>query len=486
MKNYFLKRILNFGAILLAALFLFVSCKKDDDDNGDTPLVEDGIYLSGTATGYDGLDLKAAMEPGREEGAEFATLLRTGMYEKFIYLVAGELNIVEKAGATETKYGWATGTKGTKTLDGTNDQINGDVDTGMYVENGEAFTIASNGFYHVIMDETTETVYIAEVTSWGIIGDATDEGWSGEFDMTEVTLSATEGEWQLTELTLRESGGFKFRYNDGWKITTPDYIIFSNIGKAESSSDFIMGGGTFPYPTEGEGAYTVGLNWTPTDGFSYTTTRTGDVEPLPEYPDSLFMIGDGVGDWDWANTYLPMVPVHSKPNAFWKIQWIKATGAFKFSPERAWSGDFGCEDDTQTGLVDYKILVSEAKNVPVPGTEGYYLVYVDLEKDSISIASADVYLIGDVIGGWDTADPDGKFTVDNASSKITITKDLSAGDIRMYAWHKWMTDWWQSEFIVLSNKIEFRGREGDQERVNLSAGNYTVDLNFITGVGSIE
>ena len=62
----------------------------------------------------------------------------------------------------------------------------------------------------------------------------------------------------------------------------------------------------------------------------------------------------------------------------------------------------------------------------------------------------------------------------------------------MHVWHKWFpvqdpqpVAWWQAEFIILNNKIEFRGTGGDQERVNLTAGNYKIDLNFKTGAGSI-
>ena len=56
----------------------------------------------------------------------------------------------------------------------------------------------------------------------------------------------------------------------------------------------------------------------------------------------------------------------------------------------------------------------------------------------------------------------------------------------MYAWHPWFTDWWQSEFIILDNKIEFRGKGGDQTRVPVTAGSHTIDLNFQTGAGEIK
>jgi len=201
---------------------------------------------------------------------------------------------------------------------------------------------------------------------------------------------------------------------------------------------------------------------------------------IPTLPTELYMIGGGVGDWDWNNTNLPMIPVHSHPELFWKIVWMNETGGFKFAPEKDWGNDFGYDADLGGG--EYSIGGS---NVPVPGTAGYYMVVVDLENNLISIAEPEVYLIGNTVGSWDTANPDAKFTVDNVNEVITITKDLAADEIRMYAWHSYFTDWWQSEFMVLNSTIEFRGNGPDQERVTVTEGSNTIELNFRTGDGSI-
>ena len=201
---------------------------------------------------------------------------------------------------------------------------------------------------------------------------------------------------------------------------------------------------------------------------------------IPTLPTELYMIGDGVGDWEWANTDLPMIPVHSHPELFWKIVWMNETGAFKIAPEKAWGNDFGAA--TEEVSSEYSI---GGFNIPVPGTAGYYMVVVDLENNLISVVEPEVYLIGNTVGSWDTANPDAKFNVDNPNEVITITKDLAADEIRMYAWHSYFTDWWQSEFMVLENVIEFRGNGPDQERVNVPAGSNTVELNFRTGAGSI-
>ncbi len=201
----------------------------------------------------------------------------------------------------------------------------------------------------------------------------------------------------------------------------------------------------------------------------------------PAFPTTLYMIGDGVGSWDWPTINLPMIPVNSHPNLFWKIVWMNATGGFKMAEVRDWGTDFGKTGSATAGVYD-----KGGENIPVPGTAGYYMVVVDLTTNKIAIADPKVYLIGNTIGSWDTANAAGLFTVDNSNSVVTITKTLVADEIRMYAWHPWFTDWWQSEFIILDGKIEFRGTGGDQARVKVTSASHSVNLNFKTGDGAIQ
>jgi hypothetical protein len=485
MKKYLISPMFKYTWLVIAAMVALSAC-DDDDDNGpiDEIPAEDGIYVSGPATGFTDLELDGMMDAGREEGDGFASVPREGMYEKFMYLNSGDFRIVMKSGATENEYGWVAGTQGTFNPEGEGDEVDGDVYYGEYETDGISFNAPANGFYHIVLDQSTSMVYYTLINHWAVIGDATDQGWSAEYPMTQTSLSATEAEWEVTDLVLRERGGFKFRYNDGWKITTDDFIIFANIGA--DNSNFITGGDLFPYPDGGEGEYTVTLGWTIEDGFSYNTERTGDVEPLPDYPAELYMIGDGVGGWEWDEIDLPMVPTAgNKDHLFWKIVWMEATGAFKFSPERAWAGDFGKTGDAADGV--YEI---GGDDIPVPGEAGYYIVVVNLETEQIAISEPQVYLIGETVGDdWEQGNQDALFTVDNENEILTLTRNLDAGELRMYAWfdlvEDWFTDWWQHEFMIFDGEIEFRGRGDDQERVTVPAGEHRIDLNFRTNEGSI-
>lgn len=482
--------IFRFSWLFIAALAVMVviaACDRDDDDDPINGVpAEDGLYVTGPATGFDDLEFEGMMEAGREEGEGFASLPRDGMYEKFMYLDAGDFSIVEKSGADEDEYGWVGGTEETFDPEGQADEVDGPVWSGEYEAGGVSFNAPEAGFYHIILDQSTGMVYYTRINHWALIGDATEQGWSAEYPMTETTLSATEAEWEVTDLVLRERGGFKFRYNGGWKITTDDFIIFANVGA--DNGDFITGGGEFPHPEE-EGEYTVTLRWTIEDGFSYSTERTGDVDPLPEFPDELYMIGSALNPqdddgWDWDLVDEPMVPTNGKPWLFWKIVWLHEDGEFKFAPQREWAGDFGKEGDATDGV--YEI---NGENVPVPGETGYYMVVVNLETNQIAITEPQVYLIGETVDSWDTANPDALFTVDNENEILTLTRELEEADLRMYAWFDhvddWFTDWWQHEFMILDGEIEFRGRGDDQERVQVPEGENTINLNFITNEGSI-
>ena len=62
---------------------------------------------------------------------------------------------------------------------------------------------------------------------------------------------------------------------------------------------------------------------------------------------------------------------------------------------------------------------------------------------------------------------------------------LKADNLRMFV-SVAGADWWQTEFMVINNKIVYRGTGGDQAAVYVTAGSHTINLNFKTGVSSIN
>jgi hypothetical protein len=301
------------------------------------------------------------------------------------------------------------------------------------------------------------------------LGDGTTAGWNPNAPV-KIDQSATPGIY-TANLDLEAAKSMKFISSLGqWQ---PQWGQAS--GAAAGKLGVNLGGGSDP------DAIT-----TPVAAGKYKVTvdmgaMTWKIEPL--FPAALFMIGDGVGGWGWADINLPMIPVNGQPNLFWKIVWLNASGEFKFAPQRDWINDFG-----RTGTASGGVYSKGGENIPVPGTAGYYMVVVDLTANKIAIADPKVYLMGGTIGSWDTSNPAGLFTVDNANSLIKITKTMEANEVRLYAWHPWfpVNDWWRAEFIILNGKIEFRGNGGDQSRVSVTTGSHTINLNFKTGVGAIQ
>ncbi len=486
MKKNQLSLLFKASLFMLALMFVFSACKKDDDDPVVPPvLIEDGVYLKGDATPYTALNTKSMLASGINEVDQAE---RDDMYEKYSTLKAGSnFNVVEVAGTTQTNYGPATNES--VTLAGENDQIHATIQKGTLGTTG-AFTVPADGMYHIIIDKTSNTYVIAPVTKWSIIGGATELGWSDTELPMVGAFDANSLKWEATGLTLR-AGDFKFRHSGGWKLEIDSANVKANTnfgGVTEGtlpnlSTTLVPGGANYVLTGEQEGVYTVTITWTPDDGYKSSLVKTGDVEPL-DYPETLYMIGDAVGDWDWANTDLPMIPVHSKPHLFWKIVWMSgdpATG-FKFAPAKEWAGDFG-----KTGDMVDEIYAKGGDNIPSPATAGYYMVTVNFETEEIAITQPKVYLIGLTVGSWDAHVEANMFTVDNANEVLTITKDLLAENIRMYAWMDkgWFSDWWQSEFNIYDGVIEYRATGNDQTPVPVTAGNYTVNLNFRNNTGSI-
>ncbi len=389
------------------------------------------------------------------------------------FTATGGGNVIATGGANVTARGICFGLKtiptiaDSKTTDG----------TGLGVFPSSMKGLKHNTTYYVRAYATNSagTAYGPEVTfktaalpdAIYALGDGTAAGWDNTIAV-KISQTATPGIYEGI-LVLTAAKSMKFIQTLGtWQ---PQWG--QATGQAVGILGANLGGGSDPDAVT-----------TPATGGNYKVTvdlGAMTYKVVAAYPSALFMIGDGVGGWSWDSLDLPMIPVNSHPNMFWKIVWLEASGGFKFAPQKAWKDDFG-----STGSATAGVYAKGGDNIPVPGTAGYYMVVVDLTANKIAIADPKVYLIGNTIGSWDTANATGLLSVDNANSVVTTTKTLAADELRMYAWHPWFTDWWQSEFIILDGKIAFRGTGGDQSRVKVTAGSNTINLNFKTGTGTIQ
>jgi len=427
----------------------------------DVP-IPDALYIFGDATTV-AWDASASLAMYKEEGKYTVfTYLENGKEFRFLANQAVE-------GDSDFKYNY-----------GSFAILPADVENAGGDNNNLKFT-GVTGWYKIEADFVLSTLTIAshvvESTTYGydydnlyIVGDynSTDPTWDA--DNAVAFTKVSEGVFTIQK-ELKDGAMFKFLGQQSWGD-----LDWGNI-KEEGNSG-TLGPKNFNNNITFDGGDAV-FNIT-VDIKSGTYTIIAE----PVYPTELFMTGSGVGepeeDWNWHGE-LKFVPVHSHPELFWKIVWMKGSGEFKCAPQAAWDGgDFGKTGDATDG-----IYTTGGDNIPVPSTEGYYMVVVDLDNNTVEITDPKVYGMGDVFGGWDGGDPADLFTVDNANNVIKFEGVPNDGELRMYVDASTLNcDWWQAEFIVLNDMIEFRGTGDDQERVNVTTGD-NITLNFRTGAGSI-
>ncbi len=343
-------------------------------------------------------------------------------------------------------------------------------------EDGNFKFTGETGWYVVTADFVNSNLtiatydnYVSDYPNIYLVGDynAVDPAWSPG-TAPEMTRKS-EGVYSI-EVTLKDGAAFKFINQQNW-----DGLDWADADSEGNSGILAPKGKNSDIKFDGaDAAYTITLD---------LNKGTYAIEAVPVFPTTLFMTGNGVGEtdenWNWAGQ-LQFVPVNGHPELFWKIVWMKGSGEFKLAPQAAWSDDFGKTGDATNGV--YTI---GGDNIPVPSTAGYYMVVVDLANKTVEITDPKIYGMGDVFGGWDGGVASNLFTVDNANSVIKFDGVPNGGELRMYVAAPTLNcDWWQAEFIVLNEVIEYRGTGGDQSRVTVTAGD-NISLNFRTGTGSV-
>lgn len=456
-----------FLSMMLLAAAVVTSCKPNDPiDNG--PIVLDGMYITGEATPWSKLDKNGRMVDGINENGQ-AT--REGMFEKYTTLEANkEFKIVMVAGATKTTYG--ANHLPEVSLVGVNEHPQVTIKAGAYKEN-ETFTVTESGLYQVVMDKTLGKVLIIPVKFWGVLGGASDFGWSddqahmmpGDFNKTSMTFS-------IPNFILRHNKDFKLRHGGGWKVglegyTTADEVrVNTNFG---GTLEALVPGGDNMKVNQADGKdgkYTVAMTWkSDVEGYGFTAELKdfAEVTPLPTFGD-MFLVGAGTAyGWDAPGTQANAVMhqcANSQDGLYWKILFLEANKGFKISAANWGDPNLGfAQVDVDAASV---AITDDGGNMKV-ATSGMYVVGLDLRtkaKPKVCVKVAEVYGTGDCFGGWDNEIPAKKFTVNN-TAKTLVSPVLAAGKIRIYAKAPWCNAWWAAEFNINNGKIVYRNNGGD-------------------------
>ena len=331
-----------------------------------------------------------------------------------------------------------------------------------FTEEGGNCVVAEDGFYMVHIDLKREIVHVEPARIYGI-GNCFG-GWNegmeeALFEADGKTLKAKA----VADGELRIYAASAISTSDWW---TREFVILD--GKIDYRGDDEGQGDQARVNVQKGQVVTLDFN-------AGTGSITGEGE-APTLPETMYIIGEAVGGWDWAGDYIvDMVPVNGKAGQFWAIRYIEGGKPFKFCAVKDWNGDFtGLGEDTGYTVVDNNCVVEES---------GVYMIYVDTDNKKLCIERAKVYGIGECFGGWDAKMESALFT--ESEGKL-VGKTTAKGDIRIYAESAAATsDWWTREFVFFDGKIAYRGNGGDQERVNVEAGK-TVTLDFNAGTATVE
>ena len=331
-----------------------------------------------------------------------------------------------------------------------------------FTEAGGNCTVAEDGIYLIHVDMKNEKVHVEPARVYGI-GNCFG-GWN---EAMEGALFTADG--KTLKATVAAAGELRM-------------YVASSISTSEWwTREFIILDGMIDYRGDDEGQgdqarVSVQAGQVVTLDFNAGTgSITGEGE-APTLPETMYIIGDGVGGWDWAGDYIvDMTPVNGKPGQFWAIRSIEAGKGFKFCAVKEWNNDFtGLGEDTGYTVDGGNCYVAES---------GVYMIYVDVDNKRLCVEPAQVYGIGECFGGWDQGMDNALFAA--ADGKLSVTVP-NAGELRIYAASSIATsDWWTREFIILDGKIAYRGNGDDQERVSVAAG-AKVTLDFNAGTGVIE
>ena len=197
----------------------------------------------------------------------------------------------------------------------------------------------------------------------------------------------------------------------------------------------------------------------------------------PEFPETLYMIGQQFGDWNWDDAgIVSMIPVHSQEGSFWAIKYLEKGAEFKWAPKKEWGKDFASLNE----VIGYSV---ESGNAVIAESD-LYMIYIDISADRIAIEPAQVFGMGDVFGGWDEK----KFAFTIEDKKMVYEPTLASSELRLYAYSQYAREvgWWQMEFVLRNGVIEYRGTGDDQTpRVAVEAEK-RIELEFHTNSGAIK
>jgi hypothetical protein len=253
-----------------------------------------------------------------------STPTNNGAAEGYIYLTSGSFKLA-------TDHSWDDA------------HTYGDDGSGELTNPGNNIAVDADGYYLIKASLETMT-YSLTKTIWGILGDATPNGWGDETALTYDPASAT---WQGVQHL--SAGELKFRANHNW-----DY----NYGSTAGDETLNAGGTNIAIDVEAD--YQIILDLSHPNEYTYQANRWG-------------VIGSATaGGWDsdqnmnWDAT-----------NEVFTVTLDLTAGEFKFRANDAWTLDYG--DSGADGTLD-----QGGTNISV-AESGNYTITLDLNNGTYAL-----------------------------------------------------------------------------------------------------
>lgn len=182
-----------------------------------------------------------------------------------------------------------------------------DNNTGVLDPNASNNIASSAGYYKINVDAAT-LKYTAVATIWGVIGDATPDGWNDE---TPLAYDPTTDMWRGgVHMT---AGSFKFRANHSW-----DY----NYGSDNNDGTLQAGGANIPDTVESD--YAITLDLSHPNAYTYSANRWG-------------LIGDATPDgWNSDQNM-----TWDATNKVFSVTLDLVAGSIKFRANDGWDINYG-------------------------------------------------------------------------------------------------------------------------------------------------
>ena len=281
------------------------------------------------------------------------------------------------------------------------------------------------GSYVVYVNLGKGTMTLAPISSIGLIGSATANGWDAQ---TNFEYNAETGLMELKGIELG-TGAYKVRVNDNWGNPWEDPYAYNLGGKAD---DMTFGGADI---TAEPGVYDVTMNLASNLNYALSFTKTGDVE-IEDPSSKIYSLIGAFNEWNGDVDFV------EHQNGFVKAAGVALEGEFKIRVNHDWAENFGL---AEAGAVaeGRHTLVANGQNMTIAA--GNYDLYFNPTSLELIVAAAGasdptatVYSLIGAFNGW-SGDVD---MVEHQNGFVKAAGvAITGNEFKVRANHAWADSW---------------------------------------------